>query len=146
VEAIRVNANLHGKPAIIVQGRSDTLIPVNHASRAYLAMNSLTEGAASKLSFYEVMHGQHFDGFLSWPGYDTHFVPLQYYNVQALNLMWNHLKNGAPLPPSQVVRALARGGVPGAAPPLTNADLPAIALSPGANAISVEHGAVNVPQ
>jgi len=146
VDAIRVNANLHGKPAIIVQGRSDALVPVNHASRAYLAMNSLTEGAASQLSFYEIMNGQHFDGFLNWPGFDTRFVPLQYYNVQALNLMWDHLMNGAPLPPSQVVRTVARGGVPGAAPALTAANLPVIAVDPGSNAIRVEHGLVNVPR
>jgi len=146
VDAIRVNANLHGKPAIIVQGRSDALVPVNHASRAYLAMNSVTEGAASQLSFYEIMNGQHFDGFLSWPGFDTRFVPLQYYNVQALNLMWNHLMNGTPLPPSQVVRTLARGGVPGSAPALTTANLPAIAVDPGVNAIRVKHGSVDVPR
>src|SRR5471032_1004735 len=36
VAAVKASGNLHGKPAIIVQGRSDTLIPVNNASRAYL--------------------------------------------------------------------------------------------------------------
>lgn len=146
VHAIRVNANLHGKPAIIVQGRSDALVPVNHASRAYLAMNNLTEGAKSNLSFYEVMNGQHFDAFLGVAGFDNNFVPVHYYNVQALNLMWSHLKSGAPLPPSQVIRAVARGGPAGFAPALTVANLPAIAASPGANAITVAGGAVNVPK
>jgi len=146
VNAIRVNANLHGKPAIIVQGRSDALVPVNHASRAYLAMNSLAEGSKSQLSFYEVMNGQHFDAFLSVAGFDSRFVPVHYYNIQALNLMWSHLKNGAALPPSQVVRTLPRGGTAGAAPALTVANLPAISMSPGANAIAVSAGAVNVPK
>jgi hydroxybutyrate-dimer hydrolase len=146
VNAIRVNANLHGKPAIIVQGRSDALVPVNHASRAYLAMNNITEGSKSQLSFYEVMNGQHFDAFLSVAGFDTRFIPVHYYNVQALNLMWNHLKSGAALPPSQVIRTVPRGGTAGSAPALTTANLPAISMSPGANAIQVAAGAVNVPK
>ncbi|MFP3711038.1 3-hydroxybutyrate oligomer hydrolase family protein, partial [Paraburkholderia sp. SIMBA_009] len=54
VDAVRVNANLQGKPAIIVQGRSDALVPVNHASRAYVAQNSISEGSRSQLVFYEV--------------------------------------------------------------------------------------------
>ncbi|QIN62898.1 D-(-)-3-hydroxybutyrate oligomer hydrolase [Caballeronia sp. SBC1] len=145
VNAIRVNANLHGKPVIIVQGRSDTLVPINHASRPYAAMNKLAEGNSSNLSFYEITNGQHFDAFLSVAGFDTRFVPLQYYNLQALNLMWAHLKNGAPLPPSQVVHTVARGGTPGAAPALSVNNLPAISASPGANAITFGGGGVNVP-
>ncbi|TDG06969.1 D-(-)-3-hydroxybutyrate oligomer hydrolase [Paraburkholderia guartelaensis] len=145
VQAISVNANLHGKPAIIVQGRSDALVPINHASRAYLAANSEREGSRSRLSLYEVMNGQHFDAFLAVPGFDTHFVPVHYYNIAALNLMWNHLKNGTPLPPSQVIRTIPRGGSPGAAPPLGLANLPAIVENPGSNAIRANDGVVNVP-
>nr|WP_184139136.1 D-(-)-3-hydroxybutyrate oligomer hydrolase [Paraburkholderia atlantica] len=145
VDAIRVNANLHGKPTIIVQGRADALVPINHASRPYLGLNQVAEGGASKLVLYEVTNGQHFDAFLSVAGFDTRFVPLHYYNLQALNLMWAHLKNGTPLPPSQVIHTIPRGGAPGAAPALTTANLPAIAASPGVNAISASNGAVNVP-
>jgi hydroxybutyrate-dimer hydrolase len=145
VNAIRVNANLRGKPAIIVQGRSDALVPINHASRPYLGANQVAEGNKSQLVLYEIMNGQHFDAFLGVAGFDTRFIPVHYYNLQALNLMWAHLKNNAPLPPSQVVRAVARGGTPGAAPALTTANLPAIAQSPGSNAISVGGGVVNVP-
>ncbi|APR36802.1 D-(-)-3-hydroxybutyrate oligomer hydrolase [Paraburkholderia sp. SOS3] len=146
VNAIRVNANLRGKPAIIVQGRSDALVPVNHASRPYLAMNSLAEGSSSRLSFYEVTNAQHFDSFLGVAGFDTRYVPLHYYNLQALNLMWSHLKSGAALPPSQVVRTVPRGGTPGSAPALDTANLPPIVASPGANAIRVSFGIVNVPR
>ncbi|MEM5315085.1 D-(-)-3-hydroxybutyrate oligomer hydrolase [Paraburkholderia sp. JHI869] len=145
VQAISVNANLHGKPAIIVQGRSDALVPINHASRAYLAANSEREGSRSHLSLYEVMNGQHFDAFLAVAGFDTHFVPVHYYNIAALNLMWSHLKNGTPLPPSQVIRTIPRGGSPGAAPPLGVANLPAIVENPGSNAIRANDGVVNVP-
>ena len=145
VRAIRVEADLHGKPAIIVQGRSDALVPINHASRAYLAANSAREGAHSHVSLYEVTNGQHFDAFLGFPGFDTRFIPVHYYYLQALNLMWRHLKSGAALPPSQVIRTLPRGGTPGAAPALTTANLPAIAADPGSNAIEVDRGVVNVP-
>ncbi|KVL08706.1 D-(-)-3-hydroxybutyrate oligomer hydrolase [Burkholderia cepacia] len=145
VDAVRVNANLQGKPAIIVQGRSDALVPVNHASRAYVAQNGISEGGRSRLVFYEVTNGQHFDAFLPVPGFDTRFVPVHYYNVQALNLMWRHLKNGAPLPPSQVIRTVPRGGTPGAAPALTSANLPPISAAPGANAITTGAGTIDVP-
>jgi len=146
VAEIRLTGNLHGKPALIVQGRSDALVPVNHASRAYLAANKAVEGAASKLSYIEVTNGQHFDGFLGLAGFDTRFVPVHYYNLQALNLMWARLKSNGALPVSQVVRATPRGGVDGAAPALTTANLPAIATSvDNANAISFANNQLNVP-
>ncbi|MEJ8797426.1 D-(-)-3-hydroxybutyrate oligomer hydrolase [Trinickia caryophylli] len=146
VDAIRVDGDLHRKPTIIVQGRSDALIPVNHASRAYLAANSVHEGRRSALSYYEVLNGQHFDAFLGVPGFDTRFVPVHYYYTQALNLMWRHLKNGVALPPSQVVRTVPRGGTPGAAPALAAANLPDIVMNPGSNAIDVNRGTVRVPR
>lgn len=145
VRAISVEADLHGKPAILVQGRSDALVPINHASRAYLAANSTREGRRGNVSLYEITNGQHFDAFLGVPGFDTRFIPVHYYYLQALDLMWRHLHDGTPLPPSQVVRTVPRGGVPGSAPALTTANLPAIALNPGSNAIAVSHGTVDVP-
>ncbi|SKC62572.1 3HB-oligomer hydrolase (3HBOH) [Paraburkholderia hospita] len=63
-----------------------------------------------------------------------------------LNLTWNHLKGGAALPPSQVILTVPRGGPSGAAPDLTTANLPAISMSPGSDAIQVGAGAVNVPK
>jgi hydroxybutyrate-dimer hydrolase len=71
---------------------------------------------------------------------------VHYYNIQALNLMWNHLKGGAALPPSQVIRTVPRGGTAGSAPALTTVNLPAISASPGSDAIQVGAGAVNVPK
>ncbi|WP_081059862.1 D-(-)-3-hydroxybutyrate oligomer hydrolase [Burkholderia stagnalis] len=146
VSAVRVTGKLQNKPTIIVQGRSDALVPVNHASRAYLAQNSIADGAHSQLSFYEITNGQHFDAFLSVAGFDTRFIPVHYYYLQALNLMWDHLKRGAPLPPSQVVRTTPRGGLPGQAPQLTATNLPAITNTPGANAIDVGNGVVDIPR
>lgn len=132
VNEVRVNGNLRAKPTLIVHGRSDALVPVNHTSRPYFGANKMVEGTASRLSYIEVLNSQHFDTFLGLAGFDNRFVPLHYYAGQALNLMWNHLRNGAALPGSQVVRATPRGGVAGAAPAITAANLPPIALSPAA--------------
>ena len=87
-------ANLHGKPAIIVAGRSDALIPVNMNARPYYGQNQLVEGAASKLVYIEVEYAQHFDAFIdnaALPGYDSNFVPLHYYFIQAMDRMWAYL-------------------------------------------------------
>ncbi len=141
-----VKGDLRGRPALILHGRSDTLIPVNHTSRPYLALNSLKERGSSRLAYIEVTNAQHFEAFLPVPGYDNRLVPLHWYGGQALDLMWSHLVDGTPLPPSQVVRTVPRGGDPGAAPPLTAANLPPITLTPaGADVITAVRGVVHVP-
>ena len=113
-------------------GRSDALIPVNNNARAYTALNRTIEGASSKLRYIEVTNGQHFDAFLPFSGFDTRFVPLHPYFNQAMDAMWAHLKNGAQLPASQVVRTTPRGGTPGAAPAITAAHVPPFVASPAA--------------
>ncbi|NGO98136.1 D-(-)-3-hydroxybutyrate oligomer hydrolase [Burkholderia cenocepacia] len=37
------------------------------------------------MSFYEITNGQHFDAFLSVAGFDTRFIPVRYYYLQALD-------------------------------------------------------------
>jgi len=52
---------------------------------------------------------------------------LHYYFDQAVSLIYVHLKNGTPLPPSQVVRTEPRGKNPdGTIPDLTLANVPPI--------------------
>ena len=140
------SANLRGKPAIIVAGRSDALVPVNHNARAYTALNRTIEGVASKLRYIEVVNGQHFDAFLPFSGFDTRFVPLHPYFNQAMDVMWAHLKSGAQLPASQVVRTTPRGGAPGAAPAITSANVPPFAMAPGvADQIGFSGTSITVP-
>ena len=125
--------NLQGKPTLIVQGRNDALLPVNHGSRPYLGLNALVEGGSSKLSYIEVMNAQHFDGFIDLvPGYDTLFVPLVLYEQRALDAMYAFLKNGTALPPSQVVRTTPRGGTAGSAPAISAANVPNFTNTPAA--------------
>ena len=64
IEARAAHEFLKNTPAIIVQGRSDALVPVNHSSRAYYASNQATARGVSQLRYVEVTNAQHFDAFL----------------------------------------------------------------------------------
>jgi len=129
---VLLNGNLRGKPTLIVGGRSDNLVPINHSERAYVAFNRSVEGAASKLSYVEVENAQHFDTFLPFSGFDNRFVPLHPYFNRAMDSMYANLKSGTPLPASQVVRTTTRGGAPGAAPAITAANVPNFVATPAA--------------
>ena len=141
VAEVAASGKLHGKPAIIVHGRSDTLIPVNHASRAYLGLNAAVEGSSSRLRYIEVTHANHFDSFSS--ALPTLIVPLHVYLNRALDAMYAHLSAKQALPPSQVVRTVTRAD---ASTLITSVNVPAIASTPAAgNAISVTGTVVDVP-
>jgi len=147
---VRLTGRLDGRPALIVHGRSDGLVPVNHSSRPYAALAHLVDGAASQLSYIEVTNAQHFDSFIGattlLAGYDTRYVPLHLYLLRALDAMYDHLRNGTPLPPSQVVRTVPRGGAAGLAPAIAASNVPAIASAPAAgDAISYTGATINVP-
>ncbi len=149
VHQVLRTGDLRGKPAIVVAGRADALIPVNFNARPYFGLNKVTEGAASKLSYIEVTNAQHFDAFIdnpALPGYDTAFVPLHHYFIQAMDRMWATLTANAPLPPSQLVRTTPRGGAPGQAPPITPGNLPPISPTPSAaDLIAFADNTVQVP-
>lgn len=124
-EVVR-SANLRGKPALIVQGRADTLLPVAFTGRPYYGMNKIVEGASSQLSYIEVANAQHFDAFLALPGYAERMVPLHRYFIQAMDMMYANLKTGAALPASQVVRTVPRGLTGTVVNPITAAHVPPI--------------------
>ena len=82
----------------------------------------------------------------SCQGYDSRLIPMHYYFVQAMDRMWANLNNGNPLPASQVVRTSPRGGTPGAAPAITAANVPDIAVTPApGNAISFAGNTLSIP-
>jgi hydroxybutyrate-dimer hydrolase len=91
-----------------------------------VAFNHAVEGSASKLRYLEVTNGQHFDGFLSFSGFDTRYVPLHVYYNRAMDAMYAYLKNGTALPPSQVIRTNPR-----ASTVLGNMGAPAVAITSG---------------
>ncbi|MGF1641595.1 MAG: 3-hydroxybutyrate oligomer hydrolase family protein [Rhodospirillales bacterium] len=148
---LQTTGNLGDVPAIVIHGRQDALVFPNYQSRAYYALNQQTRGRTSKLVYWEVTPAQHFDAFLStfWPvppfAGPVEFVPLHYYLTQGLDMMYAHLTAGTPLPPSQVVRATARGLAP-----LTAANAPVLmpppVQNPGADAITFADGVLDIPQ
>ena len=113
MEAIRVSGHLRGCPAVIVTGRSDAVLPINHTSRPYVAVNALTERKKSALRYYEVTSAHHVDALnMLYKNPETcgspmDFAPLHVMYIKALDLMIAHLENGVPLPPSQVIRPTA---------------------------------------
>ncbi|MES2346802.1 MAG: 3-hydroxybutyrate oligomer hydrolase family protein [Pseudomonadota bacterium] len=139
---VAATGNLHGKPAIIVQGRSDTLIPVNFASRAYLGLNASAEGGTSKLRYIEVTNANHFDSFTN--ALPANIVPLHVYLFRALDAMMANLRSSAvALPPSQVVRTVPRFDNTSL---ITVANVPPIAAAPvTGNTITVSGTTVDVP-
>ncbi len=149
VKDVYRTANLRGKPAIIVHGRADTLVPVSFTSRPYYGQNKIVEGTASKLTYIEVTNAQHFDTFIDnalLPGYDSMFIPLHYYFVKAMDAMYAQLTNNVPLPPAQVVRTIPRGGTPGSAPLITAANVPPMAAAPtAANQITFSGNTLTIP-
>lgn len=145
VAEAQANGNVGSRPTIIVTGRSDTLMQVNQAARAYFGKMNVNNAAANA-RYIEVTNANHFDAFLgSIPGYDAALVPLHYYLNQALDAMWAHMNNGTALPASQVVRTTPRGGTAGAAPAITTANVPPIAATPTAtNAITFANNTLTV--
>jgi hydroxybutyrate-dimer hydrolase len=146
IAEVLLSGNQRGRPTLILAGRNDALIPTNHNSRAYVAKNRLVEGANSKLVYIEVTNAQHFDTFLNLTGWDTRFVPLHPYFNAAMDAMYAHLTVGKVLPPSQVVRTTPRGGLAGAAPPITALNVPQASVLPATGNLIVFSGtSINVP-
>ncbi len=112
IKAIESDPRRLKVPAIIVHGRADAIIPINHASRPYsiLAVNSEAKHSAKgDLRYVEVLNAHHLDLLNGlFPGYQTRYVGLHYYFTQALDQMWLHLTAGEPLPGHQVIPTVPR--------------------------------------
>jgi hydroxybutyrate-dimer hydrolase len=145
VQQVLRSGRLRGIPTILIQGRNDTLVPVNHASRAYLGANKVAEGANSPVVYYEVTNAQHFDAFIpSFPGYQTRFIPLHRYVIQGLDLMYAHLRSGAAIPSSQVVRTTPRST---AGSQINASNVPPISTAPAAaDQITFSNGTLSIPE
>ena len=143
-QQVVMSARPGNRPVILLHGRADGLIPVNHSSRAYYAVNKRDRGNRDELLYYELEHGQHFDGYLGLPGFAERFVPMQAWSRRCLELLHARLTRGEPLPPSQVIRSRPRGGG-SAPPPLAAAHLGALESRPEQNAIRYADGVLTVP-
>jgi hydroxybutyrate-dimer hydrolase len=141
LQAATMSGRLDNRPVAIVHGRADTLIQVNHSSRAYYAL-ARSQGATG-LRYYEVQHAQHFDGYLGLPGMGERYVPLNVWLERALTLVDANLQQGEALPASQVVRSRPRGA---GLPTLTEAHLGRLAADPGADAVLFDGVRLTVPE
>jgi hydroxybutyrate-dimer hydrolase len=144
-DEVAMTAHPGNRPVVLLHGRQDGLIPVNHSSRAYVALNHRERGDRDEVRYYELEHGQHFDGALSLPGLDVACVPMQAWTRRCLEALYARMTRGEPLPPSQVIRSRPRGGTPGAAPPLTSEHLGSLAARPGDDAIRAIDGVLTIP-
>ncbi len=124
---IAMTARTGRRPVVVLHGRDDSLIPVNHAARAYAVANWRVLGVRDGLRYYELPRVQHFDAFLALPGLRSRYRPMQPYLNAALDLLYERLAAGRPLPPSQVVRET-------------------IVREPGADAITWRHGLLSIPR
>ncbi|MGM0417692.1 MAG: 3-hydroxybutyrate oligomer hydrolase family protein [Thermodesulfobacteriota bacterium] len=137
IEEVRASGNLKGLPAIIVTGRADGVIAPNHASRAYFGLNKIVEGQNSNLHYFEITNAHHLDTLnILYSSENHYYTPLHHYFIKALDLMYDHLKNGEPIPESQVIRTN---------PPAM--ELPEISKYPEKkDQICLEDGLVKIPE
>jgi len=140
IDEIKGTGDLQGTPSIIVHGRADALIPVNHSSRPYYALNKQREGETSQLRYYEIKHSQHLDTLNQlYASASMNYVPIDYYFKEGLELMYAYLTEGTALPPSQVVQTTPPSG------DLTQENLTPISAD-AADMIVYENSSLVVPE
>ena len=144
-EEVVMSGRTGNRPVIILHGRADSLIPVNHTGRAYYAVNQRDRGARDELRYYELQHGQHFDAMLGVPAFAARYVPTQPWLLRGLDALHERLTRGTALPPSQVIRSRPRGLAAGRSAPLTVEHLGRLRPDPGADAILFERGTLTIP-
>lgn len=149
INEVRRTGNLRGKPAVIVHGRADTFHPAAFTSRPYFALNKTVEGASSNLVYAEITNAQHFDAMLgdaNLAGLDTRFLPMLRYFNNAMDIVYNRLRSGTPMPTSQVVRPTPRGGTPGSATAISATNLTLInSAAAAADQITFASGVATIP-
>ncbi|MEN9461148.1 MAG: hypothetical protein RIS84_1168, partial [Pseudomonadota bacterium] len=144
LQQVLPTANLLGKPTLILQGRDDALAPVNFSGRFYFGLNQVTQGTSSKVSYIEVKNAHHLDALNQRYNIDSE-VPMQYYFHQALDKMYDTLKNKAALPSSQVLPTKPLNSTPTSSTLAKETNLPSIGSS-NACSISFSSGVLNIPE
>jgi hydroxybutyrate-dimer hydrolase len=96
VAELRASLPRAGLPVVVVHGTDDGLVPMAHTSTPYVT--AARAAGRSDVRFWQVRNAQHFDAFLGLPAYATQYLPLLPYVYAALDRVWAHLENGAPLP------------------------------------------------
>ena len=93
-------------PIIVAHGEDDGLLPFAFTSAA--CADAFAASAVAPV-LWRVPHAQHFDAFLALPAFGDRYVPLLPYGYAALDAMWKHLFDAAPLPASKRFATRPRG-------------------------------------
>ncbi len=106
VAELRAAPPREGLPVVVIHGTDDGLVPMAFSSAPYVAM---AQAAGRDVRYWQVRNAQHFDAFLGLPDYAARYVPLLPYMYAALDRVWAHLDDGAPLPGDAVIQTVPRG-------------------------------------
>lgn len=120
VQQTRAGLPRAGLPIIVVHGRDDGLIPQAFSAEPWVRA---AQAQQRPVRFWSVADAQHFDGFLGLPPMTARYVPMLAYGYRALDRMWAHLREGAPLPADASIQPVLRSFENGAFTPLRVQDL-----------------------
>ena len=91
---------------VVIHGTDDGLVPQAFTSAPYVAAS---QAAGRDVSYWQVKHAQHFDGFLALPAYGARYVPLLPYVYAALDQVSAQLDGKGRSPSDAVIEAKPRG-------------------------------------
>lgn len=90
IAATRSKVPRHDLPVLVIHGEEDGLVPPVFSSAPYVAA---ARAAGRPIAYWTVGKAEHFDAFLSFPGYAARFVPLLPYMYAGLDRMWATLES-----------------------------------------------------
>lgn len=93
-------------PVVVIHGLDDGLVPPAFSSAPYVAAS---KAAGREVSYWQVKHAQHFDGFLALPAYGARYVPVLPYVYAALDQVSAQLDGNGGKPRDAVIEARPRG-------------------------------------
>ena len=93
-------------PVVVIHGLDDGLVPPAFSSAPYVAAS---KAAGREVSYWQVKHAQHFDGFLALPAYGARYVPLLPYVYAALDQVSAQLDGKGKQPADAVIESRPRG-------------------------------------
>lgn len=95
-----------GLPVVVIHGLDDGLVPPAFTSAPYVAAS---QAAGRDVSYWQVKHAQHFDGFLALPAYGARYVPMLPYVYAALDQVTAKLDGKGKAPGDALIDPVARG-------------------------------------
>ncbi|MET1162834.1 MAG: 3-hydroxybutyrate oligomer hydrolase family protein [Pseudoxanthomonas sp.] len=95
-----------GLPVVVIHGTDDGLVPPAFTSAPYVAA---ARAAGREVSYWQVKHAQHFDGFLALPAYGARYVALLPYVYAALDHGSGQLDGKGRRPVDAVIESTPRG-------------------------------------